>query len=97
MVKFKPGNVVKVYTYGGRTFGNYYVVEGSYSELFQNRKTMENDGYKILSLYDGNSSGWWHPNRLQYVEEGSKELIKKAKDLFEASKKNIIYVNKEEE
>ena len=84
-MEFKPGNIVKMvdtYWYGSlnesrEDIGKLFVIEYSYGERFGNGKCY--GGYSILSMENGSSSSWWDDSQLEFVEDGSVDLINELK------------------
>lgn len=80
-MEFKPGNIVKMidtYWHGSlnesrEDIGKLFVIEYSYGERFGNGKCY--GGYSILSMEEGYSSSWWDDSQLEFVEDGSVDLI----------------------
>lgn len=88
-MEFKPGNIVKMidtYWHGSlnesrKDIGKLFVIEYSYGERFGNGKCY--GGYSILSMEDGSSSSWWDDSQLEFVEDGSVDLIYELKRKYE--------------
>lgn len=84
-MEFKPGNIVKMvdtYWHGSlnesrEDIGKLFVIEYSYGERFGNGKCY--GGYSILSMENGSSSSWWDDSQLEFVEDGSVDLINELK------------------
>ena len=84
-MEFRPGNIVKMidtYWHGSlnesrKDIGKLFVIEYSYGEIFGNGKCY--GGYSILSMEDGSSSSWWDDSQLEFVEDGSVDLIRELK------------------
>ena len=82
---FKPGNIVKMidtYWHGSlnesrKDIGKLFVIEYSYGEKYGNGKCY--GGYSILSMENGSSSSWWDDSQLEFVEDGSVDLINEFK------------------
>ena len=83
---FKPGNIVRLvdtYWHGylnepRNNIGKLYVVEYSYGEKYGNGRCY--GGYCILDMETGGDSSWWDESCLEFVEEGSPDLINKLKE-----------------
>lgn len=88
-MEFKPGNIVKMidtYWHGSlnesrKDIGKLFVIEYSYGERFGNGKCY--GGYSILSMENGSSSSWWDDSQLEFVEDGSVDLIYELKRKYE--------------
>ena len=88
-MNFKPGNIVKMidtYWHGSlnesrKDIGKLFVIEYSYGERFGNGKCY--GGYSILSMENGSSSSWWDDSQLEFVEDGSVDLIYELKRKYE--------------
>lgn len=88
-MEFKPGNIVKMidtYWHGSlnesrKDIGKLFVIEYSYGEKFGNGKCY--GGYSILSMENGSSSSWWDDSQLEFVEDGSVDLIDELKRKYE--------------
>lgn len=88
-MEFKPGNIVKMidtYWHGSlnesrEDIGKLFVIEYSYGERFGNGKCY--GGYSILSMENGSSSSWWDDSQLEFVEDGSVNLIYELKRKYE--------------
>ena len=88
-MEFKPGNIVKMidtYWHGSlnesrKDIGKLFVIEYSYGEKYGNGKCY--GGYSILSMENGSSSSWWNDNQLEFVEDGSVDLINELKRKYE--------------
>lgn len=88
-MEFKPGNIVKMidtYWHGSlnesrEDIGKLFVIEYSYGEKYGNGKCY--GGYSILSMEDGSSSSWWDDSQLEFVEDGSVDLIDELKRKYE--------------
>lgn len=88
-MEFKPGNIVKMidtYWHGSlnesrEDIGKLFVIEYSYGEKYGNGKCY--GGYSILSMEDGSSSSWWDDSQLEFVEDGSVDLIYELKRKYE--------------
>lgn len=88
-MEFKPGNIVKMidtYWHGSlnesrKDIGKLFVIEYSYGEKYGNGKCY--GGYSILSMEDGSSSSWWDDSQLEFVEDGSVDLIYELKRKYE--------------
>lgn len=84
-MEFKPGNIVKMidtYWHGSlnesrKDIGKLFVIEYSYGEKYGNGKCY--GGYSILSMENGSSSSWWDDSQLEFVEDGSVDLIEELK------------------
>ncbi len=78
-MNFKPGNVVKMidtYWHGAlneskEDIGKLFVIEKG------------NGKYSILSMEDGSTSAWWDDSQLEFVEDGSIDLIHELKAKYE--------------
>lgn len=88
-MEFKPGNIVKMidtYWHGSlnesrKDIGKLFVIEYSYGEKYGNGKCY--GGYSILSMENGSSSSWWDDSQLEFVEDGSVDLIDELKRKYE--------------
>lgn len=88
-MEFKPGNIVKMidtYWHGSlnesrEDIGKLFVIEYSYGERFGNGKCY--GGYSILSMENGSSSSWCDDSQLEFVEDGSVDLIYELKRKYE--------------
>lgn len=88
-MEFKPGNIAKMidtYWHGSlnesrEDIGKLFVIEYSYGEKYGNGKCY--GGYSILSMEDGSSSSWWDDSQLEFVEDGSVDLIYELKRKYE--------------
>lgn len=88
-MEFKPGNIVKMidtYWHGSlnesrKDIGKLFVIEYSYGEKYGNGECY--GGYSILSMENGSSSSWWDDSQLEFVEEGSVDLIYELKRKYE--------------
>lgn len=86
---FKPGNIVKMidtYWHGSlnesrKDIGKLFVIEYSYGEKYGNGKCY--GGYSILSMENGYSSLWWDDSQLEFIEDGSVDLIYELKRKYE--------------
>ena len=84
-MEFKPGNIVKMidtYWHGSlnesrKDIGKLFVIEYCYGEKYGNGKCY--GGYSILSMENGSSSSWWDDSQLEFVEDGSVDLIEELK------------------
>lgn len=83
---FRPGNIVRLvdtYWHGSlnesrKDIGKLYVIEYSYGEKFGNGRCY--GGYSILDIKTGEESSWWDEECLEFVEEGSPDIINKLKE-----------------
>ena len=84
-MEFKPGNIVKMidtYWHGSlnesrKDIGKLFVIEYSYGEKYGNGQCY--GVYSILSMENGSSSSWWDDSQLEFVEDGSVDLIEELK------------------
>lgn len=85
-MSFKPGNIVrKIDTYwhgdlneSRSDIGKLCIVKYSYGEKYGDGTCY--GGYSIIDMETGSSSSWWDESCLEFVEEGSIELINQLKE-----------------
>ena len=98
---FKPGNIVKkidTYWHGDLNeskddIGKLYVIEYSYVEKYGNGSCY--GGYSIIDMETGGSSAWWRDSCLEFIEEGSINLItqlKEKRNQLAKSQQNINWI-----
>ena len=83
---YKPGNIVrKNSSYWGGTLGESQdevgelcVVQYSYGERYGNGECY--GGYSIINMETGGSSAWWDENKLDFISDGSTDLIQQLKE-----------------
>lgn len=79
-------NGVQVQDIRSDTVGKLAVIEGSYFDQYGGNPEYGKDHYSVIYM-NGNSEAWKYDKQLEFVEEGSEELIEALKGIRLAEKK----------